>query len=254
MIKKINSCLLLILTYHFFQAQVDAEFIKHLTENKLKDEHRTYLSIIKGPQDSLHYFEANFNLTYFNDSLFIEHFLLSRNLFLKDSALLNRAGALFLLEGRKKFQEKWFQIIKEREQNNPELSSEVIYKAAFNPNYYKTIMFPDELKVQYDSYRKVYNKKPFVGAALSMIIPGMGKVYGGKTQSGIAAFLMCAGYAVQTYESKKRLGIRHPFTLINASAFVIFYFSNVYGGYHTVTGLKKERKKQFIYDATNYYN
>ena len=86
------------------------------------------------------------------------------------------------------------------------------------------------------------------------MIPGLGKLYTGKPRSALMTFVLNCGYAVQTIESSRKLGNRHPLTVINVAAFGIFYLSNIYGSFTSVKDLKKEYKKQFIHDATEYYN
>jgi TM2 domain-containing membrane protein YozV len=100
----------------------------------------------------------------------------------------------------------------------------------------------------------VPSKKALVAAALSTVLPGAGKLYAGKTKTFFLTFLLNAAYAAQTYESSKKLGIYHPLSIVNATAFAVFYLANIYGSYHSVIDMRKERKKQFLEDAARFYN
>jgi len=234
-------------------AQVNTAFIKHLENNLLVREHRAYLNSLPA-NDSTAYFEAKFNLSYFNDSLFLNYYAKSVTLCAADTTMAATASRLFLNNSSATLRQQWFNTVETEEKTKHESYFHKIYKASLYPNAYSKNDFEPELQPSYLSYKKIYNKKPLLGSALSIAIPGLGKLYAGKPKSALLAFLLNAGYAAQTLESGKKLGIKHPFTIVNAAAFTLFYFSNIYGSYKAITDLKKERKKQFIHDATNFYN
>ena len=129
-----------------------------------------------------------------------------------------------------------------------------IYDCSLHPNLCNPDNFPTSAKNSYLQYKKAYNKKPWFAAILSAVIPGLGKLYAGKTRSFFTTLILNAAYATQTIESEKKLGPAHFFSIINAGAFTAFYFSNIYGSYLAVKQRKKEFRKQFLIEATRYYN
>jgi TM2 domain-containing membrane protein YozV len=250
LIKRLNKWLLPFLCFHVCCAQIDAGFVEHLAQNHLFAEHRAYLNTVRQPADTLFYFRAKFHLQYFNDSLLLENYLKSKVLCNGDSLFMKQAGGRLLQSGRQEVCQTWFASLSSGEESG----MMKVYRASENPNLYSPGVFPVELKKPLAAYKKMYNKKPVIGAALSALIPGLGKMYAGKINTGFGTLLLNSIYAVQTAESYQKLGVKHPFTIINTSAFAVFYFANVYGAYHSIIQLRKERKKQFIKDATTYYN
>ena len=252
--QKISSWIALIFCFNLSVAQINKQFIEHLTSYSLQTEHRTYLNSIKNNSDSLHYFEANYYLHYFNDSLFLQHYFKSKLLCQNDTNLLKQAGVLMLNEADTKTRTLWFESLPANSATSTLQRLNTIYLAANYPNQLSDdAIFSEELRKTFHGYKKVVNKKPALAATMSDVIPGLGKLYSGKTMSGLSALLINTAYAAQSWESYNKLGVKHPLTIFNAAAFTIFYFSNIYGGYKCIIDLRRERKKQFIKDATFLY-
>jgi hypothetical protein len=249
--RKLNSFILFFWTILSF-AQIDVKFIDHLASNNLAREHKAYLNSLSQLSDSTCYFKAKFNLKYPNDTLFMSYYLKSKVLSQADTLMLKEASAFFLKQN-KTITTTWFNSLTENE-NTKHLSLNTVYKASLNPNMYSKDIFPAELQKSYSKYKRAYNKKPVMAAVLSTLLPGSGKFYAGKTKTFFLTFLLNAAYAAQTVESAEKLGISHPVSIVNACAFTVFYLSNIYGSYKAVTDIRKERKKQFIIDASNFYN
>ncbi|MBA3681278.1 MAG: hypothetical protein H0W73_08965 [Bacteroidetes bacterium] len=249
--KQVNSFILFFCVV-FSSAQVNVKFIDHLSANNLAREHTTYLNSLP-ESDSVFYFKAKFAAKYDQGAFIINNYVLSQALCNADTNLNNKASIHFLTAADQRNTQAWFGIpgaFSAGKENN----FNTVYKASLNPNLFSEENFPLELQKSYLKYKRSYNKKPVLAAVFSTILPGSGKLYAGKTKTFFLTFLLNAAYAVQTVESGKKLGIKHPLTIINATAFTVFYLSNIYGSYRAVIDLRKERKKQFITDATNFYN
>lgn len=251
--KRLIRCITLAFYCNIFYAQIDAGFINHLTVAKLAKEHKTYLKSLPQFSDSTEYYKAKFNLKYFNDSLFLEDYFKSKPLCDVDSTLLAEASSAFLNNSNWQRTNKWFQSTQQSDfRNLTELQN--IYKSCLNPNLFRSENFPDQLQPSFLKYKKAYNKKPFFAATLSTLIPGLGKLYVGKSRSLIATFILNGAYAAQTIESTRKLGPTHVLSIINIAGFTVFYLSNIYGSFKAVYQLRTEYKKQFIIDATRYYH
>lgn len=249
-----NKLLLALLFPWLMQAQVNLSFIRHLESQGLKVENRAYLNAIGGNTDSLHYAEARFYLHYFNDSAFIYHYKLSRRLCKADEQIMQQASILMLNADDAKYRREWFETIDTSATGNILKKIRLAYFAAEDPLNFKNDFEKSELSDSFGEYYGVMRKKPALAAAMSVLVPGLGKIYAGKTVSGINGFIINGVYAVQTWESNKRLGMYHPLTLFNAGTLAAFYLSNIYGSYKSIIDLRRERKKQFIKDATFLYN
>ena len=234
-------------------AQINSGFIAHLQDLQLKAEHRAYLNTLQASPDSLHYEEARYNLLYFNDSLFLQHFEQAQQLCRQDSQLMKKAHLAFLNCTTKRA-DTWFS--REAANTSPNNSAELnrAYRASVNPLPFRSEDFPEPLRKTFDQYRRDCRKKPGLAMAFSAIIPGSGKWYAGRGRSFLMAFTINAAYAAQSIESYQKLGLKHPLTMINLGAFAVFYLSNIYGSYADIKQSRKESKKQWIVESLQYYN
>lgn len=235
-------------------AQINLSFIRHLESNGLRLENRAYLNTMRGSSDSLHYAEARFYLHYFNDSLFMSNYRQSNGLCKNDPEMMKQASVLMLNTDETTLHKEWFNALDTSGADNTLKNLSAAYYAAEDPLNFRGSFEKIELNESFEEYRSASRKKPGLAAAMSVFIPGLGKIYAGKTISGINGLIINGVYAAQTWESNKRLGMYHPLTIFNVGALAAFYFSNIYGSYKSVIDLRRERKKQFIKDATFLYN
>ncbi|MFL5753194.1 MAG: hypothetical protein ACJ76F_07300 [Bacteroidia bacterium] len=252
---KTKCGLIFLLLYVAFRsnAQVDPAFLKHLSEKGMKREHAAYLASLSTTPDSLHYLQAKFYLQYFNDALFSDHYLKSRSLFTKDSFAMNRADILYLKETPER-QVAWFGATVPLESAHAGKAIGFAYLASVDPRKTSVSLLPQKLQAPFLEYRRAYEKKPVIAAALSAVVPGLGKLYIGRKKSFVNTLLTHAIYGAQSYESIKKLGIRNAFSILDLGFFSVFYLANVYGSYTDTRQVKKEKRKQFMINASDYYN
>lgn len=89
-------------------------------------------------------------------------------------------------------------------------------------------------------------KKPFIGALLSGVIPGLGRVYAGRTGDGISSFLLTVGSAVSGYVYYKREAMIP--SIIFGSLATFFYLGDIYGSTLSVKIYNDKRKEEFIHN------
>ncbi len=70
---------------------------------------------------------------------------------------------------------------------------------------------------------------PFLAGMLSAAVPGLGRVYAGKSSEGIISFLYLAAMGLTTYDFYRGGGAGSPIFIISASVTGIFYAGNIYG-------------------------
>ncbi len=235
--------------------QIDTGFIRHLSENQLKNEHWTYLNEVKIRQDSLEYFKAKFHLQYENDSLFLHSFDKSFDLFYKDTSALYLA-CLHFLKTNSKDREKWFgRILDDMTVNQYELHPIVhMYYYSLHPVDVDISQIPEQLQKDMNSYKKADKKKPILASTLSAIIPGLGELYIGNKKVFGTRLIALGLMAFQTVESLLTLGFKHPLTIIDGGFFSAFYVTNIVGVYYDTKAKKTETKNQFLINASNYFS
>ena len=94
----------------------------------------------------------------------------------------------------------------------------------------------------YGEHETHRQKSPVLAGIISGIIPGSGKIYAGKTGSGIASFIGTVGFGFITWENYRKLGMKHPKTIIFGSIFAFNYVSNIYGSVISVKIIENEYK------------
>ncbi len=114
------------------------------------------------------------------------------------------------------------------------------YADNFTGNF--AFMASEEAKLRgyYTQIRNRKKRSPFVAGMLSMAVPGLGKMYAGKTSEGISGLLYVGAMALASWDFYNRLGPRSPFFLISAGVTGIFYIGNIWGSAAAVTREKKE--------------
>lgn len=89
-----------------------------------------------------------------------------------------------------------------------------------------------------DIYSRRYEtrgKSPFVAAAASAIVPGLGKIYAGELGEGLSSLLVTGAMAAITAENWSRNGFTNWKTLLFGSLAAAFYIGNIYGNYVSVS-------------------
>lgn len=235
-------------------AQIDPAFIVHLSRNKLQREHLAYLqSAKKTATDTLSFFCAKYSLQYNEPEKFLEVAPLAGTYFLKDTSALNYA-CLFFLRSPRLHADRFFALsILNETSSFYARSMKGIYTAAADPSAVSLALIPAPLRQTFSDYKKTYSKKPFVGGLLSTLVPGLGKFYAGRRMSFANTFLTHSFFIITAVEAIKKLGIRNAYTICNLSVSGIFYLSNIYGSYVDVKRVKKEKRKQFLLDAADYF-
>lgn len=100
---------------------------------------------------------------------------------------------------------------------------------SFTGHYFAFSQEEDNLEKNYCQIRTHRRKSPWVAGMMSVVIPGSGKIYAGKTGQGIITFIQNVALGVQAYEAYRRDGWKSPRFLIYGGLFSFFYVGNVWG-------------------------
>jgi len=117
----------------------------------------------------------------------------------------------------------------------------------FNGRYFQLKSSEDAFSGYYESLKAFNPKSPFLAGTLSAILPGAGKIYAGKTGQGIGNMLLTGLFALQTWESYKKDGLKSARFIIFGSLLGVSYVSNIYGSVFSV----KIRKDEFNEEINN---
>lgn len=83
-------------------------------------------------------------------------------------------------------------------------------------------------------------RSPFVAGFLSAVVPGLGKVYAGKTAEGIAGFLYVAAMGATTYDFYRGSGTQSALFILSATVTGIFYLGNIRG---SATAVRRQQNE-----------
>jgi TM2 domain-containing membrane protein YozV len=106
----------------------------------------------------------------------------------------------------------------------------------------------DEEIVLDDCYKSMKSKKDksmFLAGSLSALVPGLGKIYAGKTGEGISSFLLVSFLAAITVENYIKAGPKNFKTIGFGSLFTIFYIGNIYGSVVSIKVSKEELYRKY---------
>jgi hypothetical protein len=234
--------------------QIDFGFVRHLSENTLRNEHWSYINTTKSSMDSIEYLKAKFYLQYEEDSLFLSCFNRCASLFVKDSNALNFCQLYFIKKLNAK-REDWFNSF---EKGDSLLANEnalfQLYKVTESAAVSDTSLIPLELQPDFLKFKKAHSKKPYLAAIFSAIVPGLGELYIGNYKSFGAKFTSLSIFGLQTAESIDKLGFLKPLSMFNLGFFTAFYGANIVGAYRDTKSKTKEFKDQFLIHVSNYYS
>ncbi len=108
-----------------------------------------------------------------------------------------------------------------------------------NAALHQQVFALQEIRKEHETHR---SKSPVLAGIISGIIPGSGKIYAGKTGSGIASMIGTIGFGFITWENYRKAGITNAKTLLFGSIFAVNYVSNIYGSVISVKIIENEHK------------
>ena len=90
------------------------------------------------------------------------------------------------------------------------------------------------------------SRSPFLGAAMSAIIPGTGKIYGGRFWDGMQAFSMVVAPAYNAYYHFNKSGVKSWQGWLWTAVTSWFYLSDIYGSVKAVKEYNEMQKFKVI--------
>lgn len=254
-----NSLAILILVVltgrTFGQSKVDDGFVDWLMYNGLASDFYSYCNTLSEvtSADTTHYYWAKYYLYTIDASGFYSAFTQSRTLCEQDTMLMN-GGAQMMLTQKASLSQQWFSTID---------ADSISYYCGEMTKVYTWAMcerrdsvpayFPEVMKDAAQQLVEIDTKKKWGIIWRNVVFPGWGRAYLGRKRSGASSAVNAAGLAISSFEVVRHLGVKHPFSIVNMSGFVLLYVSELSGGLRELRLIKTERKNQFLIDAAHYY-
>lgn len=101
------------------------------------------------------------------------------------------------------------------------------------------------MKDYYDKLSGFKRRSPVLAGLYSAIVPGLGKIYAGKKNQGIAAFLPVISLAALTYEAYRKDGVKSARFIGFGTLFTVFYVGNIWGSTLAVKIRRNEFYKEY---------
>ena len=235
-------------------SQSKLEFVNHLKNNELIKEWEFLIfnDTMSIPKDSLAFYRADYYLYRGEQSQIIKEFKEGKTLIMNDKSLYIKLN-LFFLDEIDSIKSRWFynEIIDCQDTLSKQFKN--IAAISFANKEIDTALIPIELKKSYAEWLKYYNKKSFVSALYSTLLPGLGKIYNGRKYSFRNVLAAHVLLGAKFLESNFYLGFLNPYTLLTLGFYSTYYIADIVGSYHDLIKVKKEKQKQFSLDVKNYY-
>lgn len=110
----------------------------------------------------------------------------------------------------------------------------------FTQNFSITASEERRLNEYYNRISEQPSRSPFVAGVMSAAVPGLGRIYAGKTAEGISSFLYVGALLATSWDLYNRLGGNNPFFIISASLSGVFYIGNIWGSAVAVNRVQRE--------------
>jgi TM2 domain-containing membrane protein YozV len=111
----------------------------------------------------------------------------------------------------------------------------------FSGNFQAFAQEEKNLETYAKAIRIMPKKSPLIAGVLSTAVPGLGKIYAGKTGEGVSGFMYTMAFGATAYDFYRHSGAKSPLFIITASIAGIFYVGNIWGSVFAVNRVKREK-------------
>lgn len=114
------------------------------------------------------------------------------------------------------------------------------HAASFTGGFHAMAREEGQMKLYSQTLIGMPVRSPVVAGLMSAAVPGLGKVYAGKTAEGIAAFFYSLTFGATAYDFYRNSGPRSFLFIASASVAGAFYLGNIWGSVVAVDRHKRE--------------
>lgn len=101
--------------------------------------------------------------------------------------------------------------------------------AGFSGNHHVMAAEENRMQAHYLKLQENRPPSPFLAGVFSTVVPGLGKIYAGKTSEGIAGFLYVTALSLTAFDFYRGSGPGSLLFVLSASAAGAFYVGNIMG-------------------------
>ncbi len=229
-------------------ASKDFEFVEYLIDNGLKADAKVLLSSDSyNPSDTLTYLRAwtAYNLKELEESAELFRAIPADSPFADKSLFYSAAVSAHLGDytgelARLQAYDGKYQEVKQLQlaglallRDDPEAFREAASHFGFSD--FALQQPQKELSAIYSQRFEQRGKSPWLAAAASAVVPGLGKIYAGNTGEGVAAFLLTGVLGAITAEHWIKDGPGSWKTIVPGAIGAVLYIGNIYGSYVSVS-------------------
>ncbi|MGD0710471.1 MAG: hypothetical protein ABR968_04760 [Bacteroidales bacterium] len=95
-----------------------------------------------------------------------------------------------------------------------------------------------------NDYKNLKHNSGALAGMMSAVVPGLGKVYAGKTGQGLSSFLPVTLMGLMTWEAYKKAGPSSARFILTAGLFSVFYIGNIWGSVLSVSVSRSEKNNE----------
>ena len=115
-----------------------------------------------------------------------------------------------------------------------DLKSFEIYSSGFSHSHFAYAGEEENLKKYYHNLKTHHYKSSALAGMMSAIVPGLGKIYAGRTAQGISSMLVTLTMGAMATENIIKSGWQSPQSILFSGLFTVFYIGNIYGSVFAV--------------------
>lgn len=168
--------------------------------------------------------------------------------------LRKEVALLFAADGNYAGMQRYLQDVKGF---TPSDSLLLISSLIFQSKYEDALLFTSDYP-QGDLYSIVKRssslpyKNPNLALAMSVVIPGTGKIYAGQWKDGLFSLLFTGMSAWQSYRAFHKEGVKSAFGWFYGGVSLGFYLGNLYGSYKAVSKYNHQLDHAIKHELENY--
>ncbi len=95
-----------------------------------------------------------------------------------------------------------------------------------------------------NDYRNLKHNSGVIAGLMSAVVPGLGKIYAGKTGQGISSFLPVTLMGLMSYEAYKKAGPSSARFILTTAFFSLFYLGDIWGSVLSVSVSRNEKNNE----------